>query len=402
MNYAIAVHGRFFAFDLVRALIARNAKVTLLTNYPKWAVARFGISNAFVESFWLHGVASRLFDRLRFFGLPVPEAALHKSFGKWAASRLVKSDANVVLSFSGVSEEPFTALKHTGKQLLLARCSTHIEVQNQILQEERTRSGADVDAPSSWMILREKREYDLANAVVVLSTFARQSFLDRNYPEHRLRLLLLGAELSHFRPSFEIVAERRRRIVAGEPLRVLYVGTLSARKGSADLLQIARDAWTTGSFQFRIVGPIDPQSARVARALRHFADLVPKQPQDKLVSHYAWADIFIFPTLEDGFPVVLAQAQASALPILTTPNCSGTDLIENDKQGWLSPPREPEAMLARLYECDRNRNHLAAMVETLYSTHTLRDWDAVAEDFVALTSIAGMPALLANQEHPIT
>jgi glycosyltransferase involved in cell wall biosynthesis len=386
MKYAVVVHGRFFAFDLVRALIARDANVTLLTNYPKWAVRRFGIPTTCVESFWPHGLASRLFERLRNLELPVPEAALHRAFGKWAASRLRKSDADVVLSFSGVSEESFIALKHSGKQLLLARCSAHIDVQNQILQDERTRSGTDVEVPSTWMIRREKREYELADAVVVLSKFARQSFLECNYPEHRLRLLLLGAELSHFRPSPEVVAERQRRILAGDPLRVLYVGTLSARKGSADLLKIARTASTSGKFQFRIVGPVETKSVRVARELSQFADFIAKQPESKLVDQYAWADLFIFPTLEDGFPVVLAQAQASALAILTTPNCSGPDTIQDGKNGWLSPAKDPEAMLARLYECDQNRHHLAAMVETIYLNHKPRDWSVVVEDFVKLAA----------------
>lgn len=45
MKIAIVVHGRFDAFDLARALIARGHDVTLFTNYPGWAVEPFGISN---------------------------------------------------------------------------------------------------------------------------------------------------------------------------------------------------------------------------------------------------------------------------------------------------------------------------------------------------------------------
>jgi len=59
MKIAIAVHGRFEAFDLARELVRRGHKVRLLTNYPRWAVRRFGVPGECVRSFWLHGVLSR-------------------------------------------------------------------------------------------------------------------------------------------------------------------------------------------------------------------------------------------------------------------------------------------------------------------------------------------------------
>lgn len=60
MKIAIVVHGRFDAFDLARALIARGHDVTLFTNYPGWAVEPFGISKMYVRSFVLHGVGVRV------------------------------------------------------------------------------------------------------------------------------------------------------------------------------------------------------------------------------------------------------------------------------------------------------------------------------------------------------
>src|SRR5204863_5411399 len=92
-------------------------------------------------------------------------------------------------------------------------------------------------------------------------------------------------------------------------------------------------------------------------------------------------DIFMFPTIEDGFAVVLAQAHASALPVLTTPNCCGPDLVTEGGNGWIIPIRHPQGFVDRLRWCDANRPALADMVRRLYASHRVRTWDDVALDF---------------------
>src|SRR5258708_5056498 len=102
MKIAIVVHGRFHAFDLAREL-SRHHDVVVFTNYPKWAARRFGLAKHQVRSFWIHGIASRLAGRIAgLFGLSYPEAALHKVFGSWAASELLREDWDAVHPFSGV------------------------------------------------------------------------------------------------------------------------------------------------------------------------------------------------------------------------------------------------------------------------------------------------------------
>ena len=45
--------------------------------------------------------------------------------------------------------------------------------------------------------------------------------------------------------------------------------------------------------------------------------VVGKEPQDELRNHYSWADVFIFPTIEDGFATVLTQAASAGLPLIS-------------------------------------------------------------------------------------
>jgi len=385
LKIAIAVPGRFHAFNLAKALALLGHEVVILTNYPKWAVKQFGIPPQQVRSLWIHGVVSRVFfwltDRL---GTPYPEAFLHRWFGRWVKGVLTQSPWDVVHPWSGVSEESFTSKgrNQTGLRLLM-RGSTHIRTQARILRQEQDRVGTRVEQPSRWMIEREEREYKLADRVVVLSTFARESFLQEGVPSEKLLLLPLGADVRMFRPSADVVEERCRRVLAGEPLRVLYVGTLSFRKGLWDLGTLV---YSLGSepFRFRALGPIPRESTEFLRRLKGSLEIVPKQSQRSLPFWYRWADLFIFPTLEDGYPIVLAQAQASGLPILTTTNCCGPDLVQEGKTGWIFPIRSPQTMADRLRWCHGHRRELAEMTRSLYQEYQVRDWSDVAKAFEML------------------
>src|SRR5262249_34160868 len=93
------------------------------------------------------------------------------------------------------------------------------------------------------------------------------------------------------------------------------------------------------------------------------------------------SDIFVFPTIQDGYAAVLAQAKASGLPIIASTNCAGPDLVTPGEDGWVVPIRTPAAIIDRLREADADRSRLAAMSEAVYDSFRPRDWSDVAADF---------------------
>ena len=92
--------------------------------------------------------------------------------------------------------------------------------------------------------------------------------------------------------------------------------------------------------------------------------------------------MFVLPSIEDGFAVVLAQAQAAGLPILTTTNCGGPDIIAGGGQGWVVPIREPQSIIERLAWCDTQREELCARIEQLHRQPPRRGWSETADDFL--------------------
>lgn len=224
------------------------------------------------------------------------EEWFHTLFGRWAATELAKEHWDVVHSWSGVSEEILHALAGKSTFKLLMRGSAHIVTQARLLEEEERRVGKPQDRPSRWVIAREKREYELVDAIAVLSTFSYSTFVAEGFPKEKLRILLFGASLDQFRPNVQIIEDRRRRILSGEPLRVLNVGMFSFRKGVWDLAEIIK-CLSGERFDFRFVGPITTEAQFLAGELSDSATFISKQPQLELPATMLGEISLFFPQL---------------------------------------------------------------------------------------------------------
>jgi glycosyltransferase involved in cell wall biosynthesis len=379
---AIVVQGRFHAFDLARALARRGDEVVVFTNYPAWAAGRFHVEPATIRSAWVHGVMARALPHMPG-DAARKEAWGHEAFGRWAARALEGRRWDVIHCWSGVSEELLLSDRLDAGCRLLMRGSAHIAVQDRLLAEEEARTGLRMERPSAWMIAREEREYRLADAVVVLSTFARDTFEAEGHPTDRLRLLPLGVDVEAFRPPAHVIAARDRRIRSGAPLRVLYAGALSLRKGMWDLAA-ALAAIHELPLDVRLAGsPMAEAASVMARMGPRVRGLGPV-PQRDLPAVYWDADVFVFPTIEDGFGVVLSQAMAAGLPVICTSHSAGPDLIHDGVDGWVVPVRSPQTLADRLTWCHTHREALCGMAAVATSTRASRDWTNVAEDFDAI------------------
>jgi glycosyltransferase involved in cell wall biosynthesis len=381
LSVAIVVHGRWDAFDLARELHQRGVDVRLLTNYPVRIVTRFGVPGHLVRSFWPHGGLARAAARTGYASVRARfEPLLHTLFGRWAAAVLRKERCDVAYCFSGVAEEAFQTTARYGALRVLVRESSHIRTQDRLLREEELRTGIRQERPCTWTMAREEREYASADVIRVLSSFTYTTFVDEGVTRSKLRLVLSGADLSKFRPAPDVIETRVERILAGEPLRVLNVGTFALRKGVWDSAWVIDELVDT--IRFRFVGPVAPEAASIAARLKLAgAEFTPKQPEASLPTAYAWGDAFMLPTIEDGFQAVLAQAAAGGLPMLTTPNGAGVDLVHDTQNGWVLPIRCPEAFVRQLRWADGHRHALASMVRASYADFQPRDFAAVAADF---------------------
>ncbi|HEY0810006.1 MAG TPA: glycosyltransferase family 4 protein [Longimicrobiales bacterium] len=375
---SIAVHGRFHAFDLAAALLRQGIDVQLLTNYPRAIVKRWFPAER-TKTLLMHGLLTRAAGKITRGDAPeFLEAAVKRYFGRWAAHKHKKFQPDAAHCWSGVAEETLRA--RPAAICSVTRGSAHIGAQKRLLVDEQKRVGIPLDQPSDWIVAREEREYHLADRLVVPSAFARDTFLESGVPADKLRIVPLALQAPGFAARAEVIEARLQRLRNDTPLRVLYTGTLSYRKGMHDMQDVLRALGQRMNFRF--VGPTLPECEAFARSAARHALIEPAVPQHNLPAIYAWGDVFVLPTIEDGFAVVLAQAQAAGLPILTTTNCGGREIIEGGGQGWIVSIRAADQLISQLEWCDENRDRVAEMVELLHTRPPQRSWDDVAREFI--------------------
>ncbi len=378
LRIAVVVPGRLHAFDLSRELLRRGHDLVLFTPFPGFSAERFGIPKNRVRSFLLHGMLSRPAWRLAPMGLRGMLQQLSDSaFARWASRQVLAEHWDVVLAFSGVAEETFRGLAGRSTIRVLHRGSAHIKTQRQILDDEEARVGCTIEKPTAWIMAKECREYLIADVIHLLSNFSIRTFLDQGIGMDRLFHLPLGVDTRMFKASPDVIDRRCRRILAGEPLNILNVGTFCVRKGAWDWLKVI-DRLHGDRFRFRFVGPIGPDAIYLQQKLSGQAEFMGRKRQSDLHHEYEWGDVFVLPTLEDGFALVLNQALASGLPIVTTANSAGPELICEGRKGWLIPIRDPQSLIDRLNWLDQNRGELAAKVRTLANHDEEIDWAETA------------------------
>ena len=88
---------------------------------------------------------------------------------------------------------------------------------------------------------------------------------------------------------------------------------------------------------------------------------------------YSQASVFVLPSIEDGFGQVIVQAMACGIPVITTTNTGGPDVITDGKDGFIVPIRDSRAIAERLEHLYRHPDAREAMGHA--ALETVRKWN---------------------------
>jgi glycosyltransferase involved in cell wall biosynthesis len=130
------------------------------------------------------------------------------------------------------------------------------------------------------------------------------------------------------------------------PLRVLFVGEAGLRKGLPYLLA-AFDALEMPA-RLRLVGPVDKRLVRAVGGLPDGVEAVGVKTGEALEAEFRDADVFVLPSVEDGYGVVTTEALAAGLPVIVSANCGSADAVREGVNGYVVPARDAKALHDRL------------------------------------------------------
>ncbi len=155
---------------------------------------------------------------------------------------------------------------------------------------------------------------------------------------------------------------------------MIFTGTFNARKGAFDFCEVAKSA--SDFCEFTIVGNVTPDARKLLDGCRGTIKLVPRVPQRQLKQYYLDSDVFLLPTIEDGFAATISQAYAAGMFIIATRNCGAPDVLGDSPLGHLVDIRSPQSILEKLRWIADNRSEVAHQTMN-YEGSYLRGWETV-------------------------
>ena len=177
-----------------------------------------------------------------------------------------------------------------------------------------------------------------ADACIASSTKSKEKLLAWGVPEEKIFVSLLTVDISKFRK-----VEREPA-----PGRILYVGSMIPRKG-LDLLMAALKH-VDHDFLLRIVGNGTEEEIHKLKEAAEVNGIANKVvfcgflQGDALTEEYRTAQMFVLPTREDCFGLVLLEAMCANVPIVASKYADGAyDIIADGENGYIADPFCPEA-----------------------------------------------------------
>lgn len=255
---------------------------------------------------------------------------------------------SALLAYSTGALEAVRAVRDRGAAAVVVQIDP-ARTEDELVADERERfRGWERDGrlPASYLA-RLAAEWQAASLVVVNSTWSRNALIAQGVAPAKLAVVPLAYEGA-------VVARTR---VFRPPLRVMWVGSVILRKGIQYLIAAAREL-PLGLVDITVAGPVEIAAHAVAGAPKNMR-FIGRVPRDEVASLMAAADVFVFPTISDGFGLTQLEAMAQGLPVITTPSC-GEVVIDGDN-GVIVPPRDAAALAAAIRSFADDPTRLARM-----------------------------------------
>ncbi|MGA0560259.1 glycosyltransferase family 4 protein [Larkinella sp. VNQ87] len=301
-----------------------------------------------------------------------------------AALRAARASGSNLFLYSYYAFQAFQGAERAGiPHRLLFQLHPHPQSVRALLEEEIGRlpfASQSIQAETEFALADERLESlgaepQLATSCVVASQFTRSTLIENGIPASRIQVVPYGVDTSAF--------VQREKEPESDRFRVIFVGRMNQRKGLADLLQAVR---LLKSSAIDVVlcgrGFID------RNILREYQDL-PLQIHEaiatrQLVQELHQSDVFVLPSLAEGFGHVILEAMAAGLPVITTENTCGPDVIVEGKHGFLTPIRNPMRLASLLDAAITNREDWFEMGQLAARQARTFTWNRFREEIRAV------------------
>lgn len=303
-----------------------------------------------------------------------------QSLDREAARRLrhgeYGSDVRAVYAYEDCAEQVFVAGQELGLKRIYDLPIAYWETAQRLLREEAERYpdweptlGGTRDSEAK--LSRKTRELALAELIICPSRFVLESLPVEARETKQTLLAPFGSPVVDLKPNGKS---------GTGPLRVLFAGALTQRKGLADLFA-AMKMIDSSTVQLVVMG----STVLPLRWYRErFRDFIyePPRPHADVLRLMRSCDILVLPSIVEGRALVQQEAMACGLPLIATKNAGADDLIEEGRTGFLVPIRSPETIAEKISWFAGNQSRIAEMGIAAQTRARDFTWRAYGEKIV--------------------
>lgn len=302
------------------------------------------LADARVEDFTASAVAFEIAGRLRRRAPGGWPAIMARNawFERHAVARMRRRGLlewrPTVFAYSYAALGILRAAKAAGSPTVLGQIDPAIAEEDIVAAAVERRAALRPDwerAPAAYWA-RWREECAVADRIVVNSPWARDGLVAAGIDAAKLVVVPLAYEGK----AHAAHRDYPPRFTDARPLRVLFLGSLVIRKGIAELLDAAA-LLADAPVEFHLVGheavAFPPEALANPRIVRHGT-----VARGAAAAHYAAADVFILPSLSDGFGLTQIEAAAQGLPVIASRQCG--DVVRDGIDGLLLDAASGEAI----------------------------------------------------------
>jgi glycosyltransferase involved in cell wall biosynthesis len=306
-----------------------------------------GLPGNLVDSNWRFELPEIVLRKLQGKSPAVQKAVYRRDvqFDKYVSNQISKryfgnsTGKDIFWGFQGSCHASLAAANRAGMDNVCELATAHVVAAKRILGEEahlHPEWAGSIDNlvfPPGYE-KRLEEEPHLAKRVIAASSFTRETLLEAGVHSEKISVLPLG-----FDPTAIPYKESSRKEFESRPLKLLYAGTVTQRKGIKYLLEAMRELKAGKDVELHIIGGVHGQE----EPLKQYQGLFTYHSavsQSELFKTFGEYDALVLPTIFEGFGLVIVEAMAAGLPVITTSHSMGPEVITQGKNGYIVPIRD--------------------------------------------------------------
>lgn len=305
--------------------------------------------------------------------------ALDRCAADYLAQNHERLKVRAVYAYEDGAEHTFETARRLGLRCIYDLPIAYWETAQRLLHNEAMRYPAweptlGGTRDSEEKLARKTRELDLAELVICPSAFVLDSLPEKTRASKPCVVAPFGSPAGIENRSYTTHTTYDR------PLRLLFAGALTQRKGLADLFAAMK---LVGSREAELV-VMGSLVLPMNFYRNEFADFIyePPRAHAAVLELMRSCDVLVLPSIVEGRALVQQEALACGLPLIVTRNAGGEDLIVEGKTGFLVPTGAPAAIAEKIEWFLENRDQLPALSAAARAKAAELTWPAYGEQIL--------------------